>query len=287
MEPDSAEVPIQPHGAQRRLRMHLWPASPHQVERSPFDLRFQLFDGAARRAALLIFGNAGDENSGYRFGYFSPKADLNLKGKRLITLSSADRCFITSRSALSDPLVFKRPMWISEPDARLFRYLSAFSKLGNIITEYGSQMHTPVSATDGWMIGQGFKPHNSSSHGYHRSAYVSALPHLSVAQFEPLAVSRASLTSCPSSRVHRKGFERGFEGPRIIIPQGIGIAQMRLRAAYGEDAFTFQDSLQAISVPAGEEVRAKLLTALLNSRVAVWYAFHGTSSFGSDRPKRS
>ena len=27
------------------------------------------------------------------------------------------------------------------------------------------------------------------------------------------------------------------------------------------------------------------MTALLNSRVAIWYAFHGTASFGSDRPE--
>jgi hypothetical protein len=65
----------------------------------------------------------------------------------------------------------------------------------------------------------------------------------------------------------------------------VGISVMRLRAAYTEDAFTFQHSLQAISVPSGEERRAKVMTALLNSKVAIWYAFHGTSSFGSDRPK--
>ena len=38
-------------------------------------------------------------------------------------------------------------------------------------------------------------------------------------------------------------------------------------------------------VPDGQSDRAKLLTAILNSRVAVWYAFHGTASFGSDRPE--
>ncbi|RJX65471.1 hypothetical protein D6858_14185 [Tsuneonella suprasediminis] len=45
------------------------------------------------------------------------------------------------------------------------------------------------------------------------------------------------------------------------------------------------DILQAIVVPAGQSDRAKVLTAFLNSRIAVWYAFHGTASFGSDRPE--
>jgi hypothetical protein len=60
---------------------------------------------------------------------------------------------------------------------------------------------------------------------------------------------------------------------------------VRLRATFANEAFTFQHIIQAITVPVGQETRGKLLTALLNSRVAVWYAFHGTASFGSDRPE--
>lgn len=250
------------------------------------DLRFQLFDGAIRPAALIIFGKASQDQPSYRFDYWAPKADLNLKVKRLITLSSADKSFITSKAALADPLVFKRRLWMSEPDAKLFNYLESLPKLGGLIADYGSQSRSGVQSTDGWMIGQGFQPHNSPSSGsYQRSAFVSTLPNLRIEEFRPLALSDAGLTSWPSSRVRRKGFERGFEGVRILIPQGVGISEMRLRAAYTEDAFTFQHSLQAISVPAGQEKRAKVLTALLNSKVAIWYAFHGTSSFGSDRPK--
>jgi len=250
------------------------------------DLRFQLFDGATRPAALIIFGKAGAERSAYRFEYWVPKADLNLGVRRMITLSSVDRCFLTSQAAVADPLLFKRRLWMSEPDARLFKYLEIFPKLGNRITDYGSHGRMAVSTPGGWMIGQGFKPDDPSSRsGSQRSAYVGALPHLPIGEFRPLALSAGNLTPWRSSYVYRKGFERGFEGARILIPQGVGISDMRLRAAYTEDAFTFQHSLQAISVPRGEETRAKLVTALLNSRIAIWYAFHGTSSFGSDRPK--
>ena len=56
------------------------------------DLRFQLFEGAVRPAALFIFGRSDREAPAYRFEYWTPKADLNLKIKRLITLSSADKC---------------------------------------------------------------------------------------------------------------------------------------------------------------------------------------------------
>jgi hypothetical protein len=134
------------------------------------DLRFQLFDGAIRPAALIIFGKASSGKPAYRFEYWAPKADLNLKVKRLITLSSADRSFVTSKAAIADPLVFKRRLWMSEPDARLFNYLEALPKLGGLIADYGSQSRSGVLSVGGWMIGQGFQPHNSPSvGGYQRS----------------------------------------------------------------------------------------------------------------------
>lgn len=88
-----------------------------------------------------------------------------------------------------------------------------------------------------------------------------------------------------SSTVRRRGFEVGFDGPRILIPRGVETSQNRLRAAFCDESLTFQDILQAIVVPNGQSDRAKVLTAILNGRIAVWYAFHGTASFGSDRPE--
>lgn len=251
------------------------------------DLRFQLFDGAIRPAALIIFSKAIPEQPAYRFEYWAPKADLNLKVKRLITLSSADKSFITSKNAIEDSLVFKRRLWMSEPDAKLFNYLNAFSKLGDLIVNYRSRRHSGLEPCDGWTIGQGFQPYNASSgSSYQKSSHVSKIPNLPISAFQPLAQPVDGLEPWPSSFVRRKGFERGFDnGPRILVPRGVSMVQMRLRASYVEHSLTFQDILQAIVVPKGEERKAKILTALLNSKIAIWYAFHGTASFGSERPE--
>ena len=85
--------------------------------------------------------------------------------------------------------------------------------------------------------------------------------------------------------MRRRGFEAGFKGVRVLVPQGVDTRRCRLGATYCEAPFTFEHILQAISVPNGEVDRAKLLAAFLNSRLAVWYAFHGTGSFDSYRPK--
>lgn len=102
------------------------------------DLRFQLFEGAVRPAALIIFGRATHEAPVNRFEYWAPKADLNLKTKRLITLGSADKCLITSCMAIENPLIFKQRLWMNDPETKLFNYLSTFPKLGDRVNAYGT-----------------------------------------------------------------------------------------------------------------------------------------------------
>ena len=253
------------------------------------DLRFQLFEGAVRPAALFIFGHSDREAPAYRFDYWTPKADLNLKIKRLITLSSADKCRVTSTMAAAEPLVFKQRLWMSDPESKLFNYLSAFPKLGDVAKAYGTQRKKgEPPREDRWLIGQGFQPFNaertaSRSTRPSASDSVGTLLHLPIRAFKPLAQPVGALSSWPSNQVRRRGFELGFTGPRVLIPRGVDTVGRRLRATYLEAPLTFQDIIQALVVPRGEERRAKLLTALLNSRLIAWFAFHGTASFGSER----
>lgn len=256
------------------------------------DLRFQLFDGAVRPAALIILGQADADYPAYRFEYWAPKADLNLKVKRLITLSSADKSYITSRSALDDPLVFKRRLWMNEPDAKLFSYLATFSKLGELVSVYGD-MSRRGEEDVAWAIGDGFKqavPSRVSDRSYDtvRSDFVGVLPHIPVDQLPPLALGANTLKEMPNWEtwiVHRRGFEAAYQGTKILIPRGVRVGKGRLRASFCRDDCTFSSIIQGLIVPSEDEETGKLLTALLNSRVIFWFAFHGTASLGSDRPE--
>lgn len=254
------------------------------------DLRFQLFEHAHRPAALIIYGRLAENQYSNRFDYWAPKADLNLHIKRLITLSSVDKLTLSKALVTSNPLTFKQRLWMREPDGKLFAYLSKFPKLSDLIVDYGSLRRRKQDLPKKWIIGQGFQPFHGqpstqSGSSYFLSQYVGKLPDLPIAAFGRLVQPISDLTPWQSRRVRRKGFEAGFEGARILVPRGVETAQTRLRALYTEDSFTFRHIIQAIVIPPGQEDRGKLLTALLNSRVAIWYAFHGTASFGADRPE--
>ena len=253
-------------------------------------MRFQLFERAVRPAALVVFGRGDSDKSGYRFDYWTPKADLNLKTRRAITLSSVDKRTVTSRDVMKDPSVFKRRLWMSAPESKLFGYLESLPKLGDLVSKYGSFYRRNESLENRWVIGHGFKQalrHRLDDGAYQHqySDMVAKTPYLPIKGFRALAQDCEHLQPFENSRVHRRGFEQGFNGPRVLVPRGIKTKGRRLRASYLEEPLTFQGIMLAISVPAKDVKRAKLLTALLNSRLLFWYAFHGTASFGSDRPE--
>lgn len=252
------------------------------------DLRFQLFDGAIRPTALIMFAPRVGLGSEYNFEYWTPKADLNLQIKRMITLSSADKSVIKSATAQSDPLAFKHRLWMREPDDKLFSYLSRLPKLGSVIKEFKTFSRGHQSAAGQWVIGMGYQPYNEPQKDqpatkYSMSKLVGTLPDLPIESFRPIVQTTTHVKPARSKRVRRKGFEAGFTGSRILVPRTTSLG--RLRAAYTEADLTFQDIIQGITVPENERGRGKLLTALLNSRIAAWYAFHGTASFGSERPE--
>ena len=249
------------------------------------DLRFQLFDGANRPAALILFQKTKHDYKPYKFEYWMPKADLNLRLKRFITLSSVDKTWLRSDELQKDQLSFKRRLWMRGPDAKLFNYLNSFPKLNDfIITHKKRHEHTET----GWFMGEGFKqavPKRIGEENYNvsESSVIQKYPFLSIEQFRGPVLHLTKEKPWPTKLVHRKGFEEGFCGPRILISRGV--RGMRLCASYTEQSLTFFSIIKAITIPKERKDQGKLLTALLNSRIAIWFAFHGTASFAADRPE--
>ncbi|MGB5864854.1 MAG: N-6 DNA methylase [Sulfitobacter sp.] len=256
------------------------------------DLCFQLFDGAQRPTAFALYSPAPENAPSYRFEYWVPKADLNLRLKRLLSLSSADRLRLRSDRAGDDPTVFKRRLWTRAPEEKLLQYLRSIPALHDFICESSKSKSTKDDRKEssGWAIGQGFQPAyqdrlDQNAYQAKVSEYVTVFPYLDAKSFSELVLPKISAQPWDTKIVRRTGFEAGFHGPHIIIPQGVERSIGRIRAAYSEQNFVFRDSLQAITVPEGERRKAKVLTAVLNSSLAAWFYFHDTANLGTDRAK--
>lgn len=251
------------------------------------DLCFQLFDGAKRPTAVLLCGRAKDDQAPYRFDYWVPKADLNLRLKRMLTLSRADRLELRSDSVQDDPAVFKRRLWTRGPDEKLIQYLKTIPPLSGFIQEYKDAKH---SDSIGWTIGEGFKPAQEGrlaeqNYQVTTAPVVTRFTYLSADAFKTLALPHISGRPWSTTTVHRSGFEGGFSAPHILILQGVERSNPRVRAAYSEQNLVFEHSIRALSFPARDRSTAKLLTAVLNSSLAAWFYFHETANLGAERAK--
>jgi hypothetical protein len=253
------------------------------------DLCFQLFDGAQRPSAFALYQNAGEDDTPYRFEYWVPKADLNLRLKRMMTLARSDRVRLRSDLVDGDPSIFKRRLWTRSPDEKLLQYLHSIPKLQTFIHQYKNVRTTFVRDTT-WAIGQGFQPADPKrigKPGYRTttSQSVTKYPYLDANTFAPFALPLINTPFWKTKTVRRAGFSPGFLGPHILVPQGVERHHPRVRAAYCEQDLVFEHSLQAIAFPPAKRKMAKLLTGILNSSLAAWFYFHETANFGTDRAK--
>ncbi|HSX91290.1 MAG TPA: N-6 DNA methylase [Hydrogenophaga sp.] len=255
------------------------------------DLCFQLFDGAARPTAFVLY-SPQEQKTSYRFEYWVPKADLNLRLKRLVTLSRADRLTLRSDLVASDPTAFKRRLWTRAPEERLLQYLRTMPPLSSFVLEFQEFKRAKLefNRNEHWVIGQGFQPARDDhleNDGYRTttSEIVTRLPYLDASQFQSVALQKIESAPWHESLVRRAGFEAGFRGPHIIIAQGVERAVGRVRAAFSNQDFVFQHSLQAMTVPSGQADIGMVLTAVLNSSLAAWFYFHDTANLGADRAK--
>ena len=251
------------------------------------DLRFQLFGGATSPAALIMFGENTNNLKPYNIDYWSPKANLNLQVKRSITITSSDKAVISSHEIKQDYFALKSRLWMRRVDSRLYKYLSSYERLGDFITPFGGAKKHDTEKTSGWFIGQGFQPYNDgrSSKVPHVSQEITKHPFLPVQFVDRLYQKSLSIEPWCSPNVRRKGFEESYRQKKILVSRGVGTSKMRLQATYCDHGCTFQHILMAITFPIEHTGKAKILTAYLNSKLAIWFAFHGTSSFGSGRPE--
>ncbi len=253
------------------------------------DVCFQLFDGADRPTIMVLF-RAGGHSGAERIDYWVPKAHRLLSSTKILLIPTNDRLSIPQHLAQSYPGVWKTQMWATNRERKLLEWLADLPRLSGIAVRYSLARRTTVSA-ECWIIGQGLQPHHDTAEKQTKGSItdtpgeLAEIPFLPTSAFTAWVVARMDGPGWSAPTVRRVGYLRGYIGPHILVPQGIVRQEGRVRAAYVKQSCSFQDSLQAITFPKGQESKAKLLTAILNSSLAAWYYFHTSANLGADRAK--
>jgi len=255
------------------------------------DISFQLFEGAKRPTALMIMQPIEDGNVDGYIEYLCPKVSRVFNAD-VITVEKDDVHSVSNAQASSGRVLWKELLWGTSRERKLLGWLRDLSALSSLMVSFKASKKMSEEDMDGkWIVGQGFKPavpdniENKPGYSWSTHPDINRLLFFDANDFTPFTLDMSGLVRRTDPRFHAAGFKHGFCGPRIIIPQGIERKEQFLRAAYTEQNFSFQDSLQAVKFPPENESKAKLLTAYLNSSLAAWFLFHTTANWGVDRAK--
>jgi hypothetical protein len=235
------------------------------------DLQGLLFPTAENTCHVFIGTRRTSTTGGIPFGetfeYCVPKADMSLALGRL-TMQSADRHFLLTRSIAEDSQILVTMMWGDANDLSIWTRLTARGTFGDFWT--GPKDHRR------WVYRKGIHLNDKS-----REA-VSSRP-LHKIPFVPIGVLSAGspvlhpdlLTKWPDNQRTVVGLNEAvlniFDGPRVIFPDGFSRGEQNVRAVYYDAPASFTHSVGVIAGKEGDEPLLQFVAIYLRSSLARYF----------------
>lgn len=189
---------------------------------------------------------------GETFEYLVPKADLSL-GLGRLTMQSADRHVLQTRSVADDPQLLVTLMWGDASDLDIWTRLSLRGTFADF--------WRGPPAFRRWTYRKGIHLEDKSREAVDAGP-LRDMPHVPVAALKtglPVLNPRL-LVSWPADKPTVVGLNATvlgiFDGPRVLFPDGFSREEQNIRATYFDAQASFTHS---IGVIAGKEVDAPLL----------------------------
>jgi hypothetical protein len=236
------------------------------------DLQNLLFPTAESTCHLFLGERraSGQERTipfGETFDYCIPKADLSLAYGRL-TMQSADRHTLQTRSIVQDPQLLVTMMWGDANDLALWTRLVSLGRFSDF-------WRGPREARR-WVCRKGVHFEDAS-----RSP-VSA-DRLRRKAFVPIAALRVGspilhpslLTKWPTQRTTVASLGEDlievFDGPRVLFPDGFSRKELSIRAVYFDGWASFNHSIGVIAGPTGDSALLQFAAVYLRSSLARYF----------------
>jgi hypothetical protein len=245
------------------------------------DYSFILFEQAKCPSMIVRYCKTKQQDPSHRISYDTPKFNPTARRRGLVTIGSSDHKWL-SQSQLQEaaqnkeaPVIWKRWLWGTCRDQRLFSYLETLSPLSALAGSPHDNMR--------WRRGKGFEPDtNKRSHSPHkpwwgketlympsRSGAFKASPFLFPHDCTKVGDEYQSL--------RRPAFNAGF--PVVLVNYGFD------NVVIVNFPVIFRNSVHFISGPSEDENLLLFLTAYLRSNLAKYCMFHTAANWGTERDK--
>lgn len=245
------------------------------------DYRFILFEQAKCPSMIVRYRKSQLRDASHRIAYDTPKFNPASRRRGLVTIGSQDHKWLSQarlrEAAQNDEaqVVWKRWLWGTGRDQRLFSYLETLSPLS---THAGSP-HDNMR----WSRGKGFEPDtNRRSQSPHKPWWDNETLYLSSRSDAIKAGSILYPKDCKPVGsdylcLRRPAFNAGF--PVVLVNYGFD------NVVFVNFSVIFRNSIHFISGPLEDENLLLFLTVYLRSKLAKYCMFHTAANWGTERDK--
>jgi hypothetical protein len=221
-----------------------------------------VFLAARRQSAVLKTIPFGET-----FDYIVPKADLSLAFGRL-TMQSADRHMLQTRSVAEDPQLLVTMMWGDANDLAIWSRLSLRGTFANFWR--GPRLFRR------WTYRKGIHLEDKSREAVDPGP-LRNIPYIPIAALSAgvPVLHPDLLQSWPEGKTTVVGLNESvlavFDGPRVVFPDGFSREQQNVRAAYYDRPASFTHSIGVIAGPKQDTPLLKFAAVYLRSSLARYF----------------
>ncbi len=261
------------------------------------DYSFILFPEAKCPAIVAKYRAAKPDTRTAEVLYFTPKVEHLDPRRGAIVVSAEERKVLPIADLLVAAtedrayMFWKMPFWGTDRDRRLLDRLRRMPPLSNVAGEPGET--DAQGRKKRWTKGQGYKPFQQAKYDANPERYGEpkkrwwdndALFLNAKRKTWGVVLLGAENGDCSKigpepKRLHRLPDKAIFTAPMVLVNQGCS------RFAYCNFDVLFQDAIQSIAGPKGDEDLLLFLTALLNTPLTTYYTFHTAANLGVERDK--
>jgi hypothetical protein len=249
------------------------------------DFRWFLFEKAVHPAIIVRYSATPPKNPRHQIEYLAPKVDWFATQAEIISVSSIDRSRVYLSDLVKDldgpdaPQTWKQRFWATPRDLRLLDRLSLYPRLRDHVRGPREGGDKP------WVMAEGFQPLGPSDDP--EQAKLIQLPSKFFIDATSPAIDLFLLPEdCRVLRgvnvtVRNRSNKSTdvFHAPHVLITKGFQ------RIAFCDFPVSFRHALRGIHGPEKHRMLLMFLAAYLRSRLAKYFMFHTSSSWGMYRPE--
>lgn len=249
------------------------------------DYQFFLFEEARQPAVILNYSKKPPENSGHIIQYWSPKTDWAVTQADIISILPQDRACFSVREVLNDlrsddaPLIWKDRYWAGLRDRRLLERLRLYPRLRLLLGQRGR-----VPSTKRWVIAEGFEPHGENDKP--KTLNTLKLPHTAKVEAGThsldlfLDQEDATVATLLELQLRRGISDLDiFKKPLVLVTEGFA------NVAFANFNIAYRHGIRGIHGPSKDIALLIFLTFYLRSRLARFFLFHTSASWGVSRTR--